>query len=82
MAPAMDEKELARIAQKKEPLATEMRRFIEARLTQGKSVADVLKEVGWDKKTVTEIAERLKEQKKPDRYYTSIREPLETDLFK
>ena len=82
MAPGIDEQELLRIAKKKEPLATEMRRFIEARLAQGKSPQAILKEVPWDQKTVTDLCERLKDQKKPDRYYTSIREPLETDLFK
>ncbi|MFH1132875.1 MAG: hypothetical protein V1735_00120 [Nanoarchaeota archaeon] len=78
----MDKKELDQLGRKKEPLKTEMRRYVEARMNDGAELKDILKDVPqWDTALVTEIFERLKEKKQPDKFYTSIREPLMTDRF-
>ncbi|MBU0979586.1 MAG: hypothetical protein KJ709_02170 [Nanoarchaeota archaeon] len=74
--------DILKIKEKKDPLKTEMRRFIEAMLADGKTKEDILAEVPhWDQKTVLLIIGQATQQKRPDRYYTSVREPLMSDRF-
>ncbi|MFH1408954.1 MAG: hypothetical protein ABIH34_03535 [Nanoarchaeota archaeon] len=79
----MDKKDFLLIKHKKDPLRTEMRRAVEFLMQDGMSNETIIAELNtWNEKDVKDILSQLKYKKQPEKYYTSIREPLLSDKFK